>query len=104
MKRVNNTSCLFDVAQGSFMGPELCELVGLFFLDRLKNIFGLEMVGLYRDDGLAVLPNSSCFKVKRLKKTYASSSLYSSSRVFFSFLYKLVGIKFETIHVSYVLK
>ena len=67
-KRANNISSLFDVAQGSFMGAELCELVGLFLLDGLKNIFGLERVGLYRDDGLAVLPNSSGFKVERLKK------------------------------------
>merc|ERR1712240_404487 len=67
-KRVNNISSLFDVAQGSFMGAELCELVGLFLLDGLKSIFGLERVGLYRDDGLAVLPNSSGFKVERLKK------------------------------------
>ena len=50
------------------MGAELCELVGLFLLDGLKNIFGLERVGLYRDDGLAVLPNSSGFIVERLKK------------------------------------
>ena len=70
-KRANNTSSLFDVAQGSFMGAELCELVGLFLLDGLKNIFGLERVGLYRDDGLAVLPNSSGFIVERLKKTNA---------------------------------
>ena len=67
-KRENNTSSVFDVAQGSFVGAELCELVGLFLIDGLKNIFGLERVGLYRDDGLAVLPNSCGFIVKRLKK------------------------------------
>ena len=39
-----------------------------FLLDRLKDIFGLNRVGLYRDDGLAVLPNSSSFKVEKLKK------------------------------------
>ena len=37
-------------------------------LDGLKDIFGLNRVGLYRDDGLAVLSNSSGFKVKKLKK------------------------------------
>ena len=37
-------------------------------LDGFKNVFGIETVGLYRDDCLAVLPNSTCFKVKRLKK------------------------------------
>ena len=50
------------------MGSELCELVGLFLLDRLKNIFGLKRVGLYRDDGIAVLHNFSGFKVEKVKK------------------------------------
>ena len=50
------------------MGAVLCELVGLFLLDVFKGIFGLNRVGLYRDDGLAVLPNSSGFKVEKLKK------------------------------------
>ena len=46
-------------------------------LDRLKNIFGLERVELYRDDGIAVLPNSSSFKVEKLKnKRMPSSSLW----------------------------
>ena len=49
------------------MGAELCELVRLF-LAGLKNIFGLNRVGLYRDDGLAELPNSSGFKVEKLIK------------------------------------
>ena len=40
-KRVNNNSSLFDLAQGSIMGAELCELAGLFLLDGFKNIFGL---------------------------------------------------------------
>ena len=35
-KRANNTSSLFDVAQGSFMGAELCELVGLFFVRQVE--------------------------------------------------------------------
>ena len=64
--RSNNNS-LLDVAQGSYMGAELCELVGLFLLDGLKNIFRLKRVGLYRDDGIAVLPNSAGFKIEKLK-------------------------------------
>ena len=51
------------------MGAELYELVGLFLFDGLKNFCGLERVGLLnRDDGIAVLPNFSCFEVERLKK------------------------------------
>ena len=53
------------------MDGELCELVGLFLLDRLKNIFELKRVDLYRDDGIYVLPNSSGFIVEMLKHIYA---------------------------------
>ena len=67
-KGVNNINSLFDVARGTYMGAELCELVGLFLLEGLKDIFGLNRIGLYRDDGLAVLSNSSGFKVEKLKK------------------------------------
>ena len=49
----------FDVAMGSFDGAEICELIGLYILDKItkgKNpIFPPGDVGLYRDDGLAVV-------------------------------------------------
>ena len=44
-------------------------IIRLFLLDGLENIFILERVGLYRDDGLAVLLNSAGFKIERLKNT-----------------------------------
>ena len=56
------------------MSAELCKLVGFFLVDGLKNIFGLKRVGLYRDDGIAVLSNSSGFKVEKLKKKPMHSS------------------------------
>ena len=42
---------------GSFHGAEVCELVGLYLLEKLvkKGIFKKELVGLYRDDGLGVV-------------------------------------------------
>ena len=49
----------FDVPMGSFDGAEVCELIGLYLLDKLTRgenpIFPAENVGLYRDDGLAVI-------------------------------------------------
>ena len=50
------------------MGVEVCKLVGHILLDGLKDIFGLNRVKLYSDDGLAVLLKSSGFKVEKLKK------------------------------------
>ena len=50
------------------MGANLCELVRLFVLSRVKDMFGAENVGLYYDDGMAVFPNCSGFKVDKSKK------------------------------------
>ena len=44
---------------GSFDGAEICELVGLFILNKLSNIIPTKDLGLYRDDRLAVLRNKS---------------------------------------------
>ena len=50
---------LFDVTMGSFDGAEICELVGLYLLDKLLSLIGRENVGLYRYDGLAAINSSS---------------------------------------------
>lgn len=46
---------LFDVTMGSYDGAETCELVGSFILDEIKSIVPKENIGLYRDDGPAVI-------------------------------------------------
>ena len=47
----------FDVTMGAFDGAEVCEICGLYVLHRLveEGLFPIELVGLYRDDGLAVV-------------------------------------------------
>ena len=55
----NNNSNLFDVTMGSYDGAEICELVGLFILNHLGKTFGKKNIGLYRDDGLAIIKNRS---------------------------------------------
>lgn len=46
---------LFDVTMGSFDGAETCELVGLYILEQVEDILPKANIGLYRDDGLAVI-------------------------------------------------
>ena len=53
---------------GSYDGAEICELVGLFLLHELSAIIPKELVGLYRDDGLAILQNSSGHNTDQIKK------------------------------------
>ena len=51
----------FDVPMGCWDGAEACELVGLYLLHRLTNYysaFEVQNIGLYRDDGLAVVKYS----------------------------------------------
>ena len=38
----------FDVTEGSFDGAEICELVGLYLLNQLKDIITNGSVGVYR--------------------------------------------------------
>ena len=51
------------------MGAELCKFVGLFLLDGLKHFFDFARIRLYRYGGISILPNSSGFKVEKLKNT-----------------------------------
>ena len=51
-----------------FDGAEVCELVGTFILNKLKNVFQNNTFGLYRDDGLAVIKGLSGPEIERLKK------------------------------------
>ena len=52
-KTINES--LFDITMGSYDGAEICELVGLYILSFLGKVYGIQNVGLYRDDGLACL-------------------------------------------------
>ena len=69
---VKKTNEAFDVAMGSYDGAEVCELVGLFILDNLSKIIDKNLVGLYRDDGLAILRNMSGPDTEKFRKTIAA--------------------------------
>ena len=66
---IKKNNSLFDVAMGSFDGAEICELVGLFLLNNLTQLVGSNNIGLYKDDGLAILENASDPSSERIKKT-----------------------------------
>ena len=59
---------IFDVTMGAYDGAEVCELVGLLILDRLRRHFPEINSGLYRDDGLGVNKRISKCKMERKKK------------------------------------
>ena len=53
---------------GSYDGAKVCELVGLFILHQLSQIVGVKNIGLYRDNGLAILENASGPTLEHMKK------------------------------------
>lgn len=65
---VKKDNSLFDVTMGSFDGAEICELVGLYLLSQITRHIDKQDIGLYRDDGLALLRNTNGPKAERLKK------------------------------------
>ena len=56
----------------SLDGAEVCELVGLYLLNKIKPLLGSNNVGLYRDDGLAKVHKANGPKVGRLRKDIIS--------------------------------
>ena len=58
----------FDVPMGSYDGAEVCEIVGIYLLSQVNQVIDNADVGLYRDDGLAVMRNIGKPEVERRKK------------------------------------
>ena len=63
---------LFDVMMGSYDGAEICELVGLYLLHELNKTIKNQHLGLYRDDGLAIINSKSGPVIERIKKIISS--------------------------------
>lgn len=58
----------FDVPMGCYDGAEVCEIVGSYLLNLLCEILDKEQVGLYRDDGLAVVKHLSGPQIEQKRK------------------------------------
>ena len=52
----------------SFDGAEICELVGLYIQSKLEKILPKSNVGLYRDNGMALLRNLNGQHACKVKK------------------------------------
>ena len=53
---------------GRHDGAEVCDLVGLYLLNKLAPLTGTKNVGLYTDDGLAVIYQANRPKMDRIRK------------------------------------
>ena len=70
----------FDVPMGAYDGAEVCELIGLFMLYKItnpdkytkKSIMPAESIGLYRDDGLAIIRDNNR-NIQKIKENIAKA-------------------------------
>ena len=69
MKREGN---LFDVTMGAYDDAQVCELVGIFMLNKISEKYDRNNSGLYRDDDLAVFKNINGLESERMKKNFQS--------------------------------
>ena len=53
---------------GFYDGAEICELVWLYLLNRLRTVINRSSVGLYRDDGFAAMNNANGSKLDKVRK------------------------------------
>ena len=53
---------------GCYDGAEVWELVGIYILNKLRNIIDVDSIGLYRDDGLGIFESLSGPLIERKKK------------------------------------
>ena len=58
----------FDDSMSVFDRAEVCELIGLCILSTINESINFESIGLYRDDGLAVLNSATGSESERMKK------------------------------------
>ena len=58
----------FDVPMGCYNDAEVCDIVGSYILNLLCNILDKDLVGLYRDDDLAIVRNLSGSEIERKRK------------------------------------
>ena len=60
----------FDVSMGAYNWAEVCELIGIFRLSLFSKHINKNHIGLYRDDGLAILKNTSGPEAEKPKKKF----------------------------------
>ena len=55
---------------GAYDGAEVCELICIFMLSILNKHIKKNHIGLYRDDSLPILKNTSSPEAEKLKKNF----------------------------------
>ena len=89
----------FDVTMGSFDGAEVCELFGLYSLNKLREKFG-NNIRLYRDDGLALIEGTSLRMADKARKDLCSAFQEFGLKITAEVNYKTVNFLDITLNLA----
>ena len=81
----------FDVTMGAYDGAEVCELIGIYMLYLIGKKNDSKNIGLYRDDGLAVLKNVSGPRSEKIKKQLQSLFRQKGMQIIIGYNLKVVN-------------
>ena len=95
-----NSPTTFDVTMGSFDGAEICELVGLYALNKLSARFDSNNIGLYRDDGLALIKGTSPRLADKERKGLCSAFQELGLKITAEVNYKTVNFLDVTLNLT----
>ena len=95
-----NNDSMFDVTMGSFDGAEICDLVGLYLLHHLAEKFGTKFVGLYSDDGLAIIQGKRARIADNVRKELHEIFKAHGLRITAEISYQTVNILDITLNLS----
>ena len=76
----------------SFDGAKICEIVGIYLLEKLHPLLRKESFGLYRDDGLATVNSSSGPVLDTMRKDFIS--IFKNEGLFITKETNLIEIDF----------
>ena len=72
---------LLNVTMGAYDGAEVCELVGIFSLDKVSVKYDKNSIVLYHDNRLPVFKNSTWKNKKELRKNIQGLWFTNSGRI-----------------------
>ena len=88
---------------GCYDGVEVCELVGIYILNKLSNLIDIDIIDLYRDDGLGIFESISGPQIERKKKNIIKvfkirglSIIVTTNITSVDFLYVTLNLKTES--------
>ena len=90
----------FDVPMGGLDSAQVADFIGIFILDTLSRAFDPTYIGLYRDDGLMVIPESNGPKTNRIHKKLIQVFKYLGFKVDVTSNIKIVNYLDATFNLS----